>query len=166
VSEIIRQVRGAVPVWPAVRTVISLGGPDTALMQIAYRGSEWELEYFNTNGPCASGTGSFIDQQAERLATSIYERRGHRDRPSIDRILADFIALGLKSRQPANVACRCTVFTKSDMIHLQNRGERLEDIIHGLHVGNARNYLSTLVAHRACTIRLSSSAGCRSTCCR
>jgi len=146
--EIISQVLGAVHVWPAVRTVISMGGQDTALMQIAYSASGWELEHFTTNGPCASGTGSFIDQQAERLATSIYERRGDRERPPIDRILSDFIALGLKSRHPANVACRCTVFTKSDMIHLQNRGERLEDIIHGLHVGNARNYLSTLVANR------------------
>ena len=66
----------------------------------------------------------------------------------IDRILADFIELGLKSEKPANVACRCTVFTKSDMIHLQNKGERLEDIIYGLHVGNARNYMSTIVSNR------------------
>jgi predicted CoA-substrate-specific enzyme activase len=46
------------------------------------------------------------------------------------------------------VACRCTVFTKSDMIHLQNKGERLEDIIYGLHVGNARNYVSTIVSNQ------------------
>ncbi|CAG1772807.1 hypothetical protein BAC2_03064, partial [uncultured bacterium] len=145
---IISQLLGAVLISPEVRTVISMGGQETALMQVAHHGSNWELEHFNTNGPCASGTGSFIDQQAERLATSIYERRGDRDRPPIERILADFIAVGLKSRQPATVACRCTVFTKSDMIHLQNKGERLEDIIHGLHVGNARNYLSTVVANR------------------
>jgi len=145
---IISQLLGAVHISPEVRTVISMGGQETALMQVAHDGSSWELEHFNTNGPCASGTGSFIDQQAERLATSIYERRGDRDRPPIDRILADFIALGLKSRKPATVACRCTVFTKSDMIHLQNKGERLEDIIHGLHVGNARNYLSTVVSNR------------------
>ena len=50
----------------------------------------------------------------------------------IDKILGDFIDLGLQSEHPANVACRCTVFTKSDMIHLQNKGERLEDIIYGL----------------------------------
>ncbi|MEJ2723666.1 MAG: acyl-CoA dehydratase activase, partial [Deltaproteobacteria bacterium] len=37
---------------------------------------------------------------------------------------------------------------KSDMIHLQNKGERLEDIIYGLHVGNARNYMSTIVSNR------------------
>ena len=146
--EIISQALGAVHVRPDVRTLICMGGQDTALVQIAHRPSGWELEYFNTNGPCASGTGSFIDQQAERLATRIYERRGDRSDSPIDRILADFIALGLKSRQPANVACRCTVFTKSDMIHLQNKGERLEDIIYGLHVGNARNYLSTIVMNR------------------
>jgi len=34
------------------------------------------------------------------------------------------------------------------MIHLQNKGERLEDIIYGLHIGNARNYISTIVSRR------------------
>jgi predicted CoA-substrate-specific enzyme activase len=34
------------------------------------------------------------------------------------------------------------------MIHLQNKGEKLEDIIYGLHVGNARNYVSTIVANQ------------------
>ncbi|HWR91187.1 MAG TPA: BadF/BadG/BcrA/BcrD ATPase family protein [Desulfobacterales bacterium] len=145
---IVSQLLGAVHVAPQVRTVISMGGQETALLQVAHRDSGWELENFSTNGPCASGTGSFIDQQAERLAMSIYERRGDRERPPIDGILADFIALGLESRRAASVACRCTVFTKSDMIHLQNKGERLEDIIHGLHVGNARSYISSLVASR------------------
>ena len=146
--EIITQVLGAVHIRPDVRTVIGMGGQDTALMQIGHKESGWELEFFNTNGPCASGTGSFIDQQAERLANAMYERGGSHRYRTVDHILADFIALGLKSRQPASVACRCTVFTKSDMIHLQNKGERLEDIIHGLHVGNARNYLSTIVSNR------------------
>lgn len=146
--EIITQVLGTVHIRPDVKTVIGMGGQDTALMQIGHTESGWELEFFNTNGPCASGTGSFIDQQAERLANAMYERGGSHRHRTVDQILADFIALGLKSRQPASVACRCTVFTKSDMIHLQNKGERLEDIIHGLHVGNARNYLSTIVSNR------------------
>jgi predicted CoA-substrate-specific enzyme activase len=34
------------------------------------------------------------------------------------------------------------------MIHLQNKGEKLEDIIYGLHVGNARNYVSTIVSNQ------------------
>ena len=125
-----------------------MGGQDTALFQIHHDDGGWQLESFNANGPCASGTGSFIDQQAERLATALYEKNRATSQNHIDRILNDFIRLGLKSKQPANVACRCTVFTKSDMIHLQNKGEKLEDIICGLHVGNARNYISTIVSNQ------------------
>ncbi len=164
--ETISQVLGTLFVKPDVKTIISMGGQETALFQInhsehnqgshinsqsAIRNpqSEWELAYFNTNGPCASGTGSFIDQQAQRLATSIYSREVNTRQDQLDRILKDFIVLGKKSVKPANVACRCTVFTKSDMIHLQNRGEKLEDIIYGLHVGNARNYMSTIVSNRS-----------------
>ncbi len=146
--ETISQVLGAIRLNPEVRTIISMGGQDTALLQIGHHGRGWELEYFNTNGPCASGTGSFIDQQAERLAVAMYSEVTDASQGRIDKILADFIERGMKSERPANVACRCTVFTKSDMIHLQNKGERLEDIIHGLHVGNARNYMSTIVSNR------------------
>lgn len=146
--ETISQVLGTLHIVPDIRTIISMGGQDTALLQINHFGEDWELEYFNTNGPCASGTGSFIDQQAQRLATSIYTDEADISKGRIEKILTDFIDLGSKSEKAANVACRCTVFTKSDMIHLQNKGERLEDIIYGLHVGNARNYLSTIVSNR------------------
>jgi len=146
--ETICQVLGAVQIEPNVRTIISMGGQDTALFQINHDEDVWELDYFNANGPCASGTGSFIDQQAQRLATSIYDKKADVSQDQVDKILADFIRLGQESGSPANVACRCTVFTKSDMIHLQNKGERLEDIIYGLHLGNARNYMSTIVSNR------------------
>ncbi|HYA03894.1 MAG TPA: BadF/BadG/BcrA/BcrD ATPase family protein, partial [Syntrophobacteria bacterium] len=147
--ETICQVAGAVHLVPEARTIIAMGGQQTALFQIGQNAGGWKLEHFSTNGPCAAGTGSFIDQQAERLATSLYQRHKDSAGDDIDKVLADFIELGLASENPAHVACRCTVFTKSDMIHLQNKGERLEDIIYGLHVGNARNYMSTIVGNRA-----------------
>jgi predicted CoA-substrate-specific enzyme activase len=146
--ETISQVLGALHLIPDAKSLICMGGQDTALLQIHHDGDKWELESFNANGPCASGTGSFLDQQAERLATALYEKNKETSQNHIDRILNDFIRLGLKSEKPANVACRCTVFTKSDMIHLQNKGEKLEDIIYGLHVGNARNYVSTIVSNQ------------------
>jgi predicted CoA-substrate-specific enzyme activase len=147
--ETISQVLGSLYLRPDARSIISMGGQDTALFQIHHDARGWELDYFNTNGPCASGTGSFIDQQAQRLATAIYSSETDASQSDIDRILTDFIRLGSRSDTPAGVACRCTVFTKSDMIHLQNKGERLQDIIYGLHVGNARNYMSTIVSGRA-----------------
>ncbi len=146
--ETISQVLGTLHLIPDAKSLICMGGQDTALLQIHHDGDRWELESFNANGPCASGTGSFLDQQAERLATALYEKNKETSQNHIDRILNDFIHLGLKSEKPANVACRCTVFTKSDMIHLQNKGEKLEDIIYGLHVGNARNYVSTIVCNQ------------------
>ena len=117
--ETITQVVGAVHLAPGVRSIISMGGQETALFQVGYpEGNpaggfhDWELEHFNTNGPCASGTGSFIDQQAERLATSLYSASTDASERDIDSILSEFIALGLKSENPADVACRCTVFTQ------------------------------------------------------
>jgi predicted CoA-substrate-specific enzyme activase len=146
--ETISEVLGSLFVRPDAKSIISMGGQDIGLFQVNHNGVSWELEYFNTNGPCASGTGSFIDQQAQRLATAIYSEQVVISQDQTDNILKDFIKLGLRSEKPSNVACRCTVFTKSDMIHLQNKGEKLEDIIYGLHLGNARNYMSTIVCNR------------------
>ena len=146
--ESIAQILGSVFLHSDVRTIVSMGGQETALYILSHHGGRWELDDFNTNGPCASGTGSFIDQQAERLASSIYGKEKDISEAHIGKILEDFIKLGLKSKNPSSVACRCTVFTKSDMIHLQNKGEKLADIIAGLHVGNASNYLSTIVSNR------------------
>lgn len=146
--ETIAQVVGVSHVMPGVRTIISIGGQDAALFQLGHQGGQWQLQAFNMNGPCASGTGSFIDQQAERLALSMYGADFHMDQEKLQQTLEDFIALGLQSTYPAPVACRCTVFTKSDMIHLQNKGEPLPNIIAGLHHGNAANYMSTIVGNR------------------
>ena len=146
--ETISQIEGVLALVPDACSIISMGGQDASLFQIHHRKGNWELAHFNSNGPCASGTGSFIDQQAERLATALYEKNRDLSQDQIDRVLSDFIQLGMKSDQPANVACRCTVFTKSDMIHLQNKGEKLQNIIHGLHVGNARNFISTIVSNQ------------------
>ncbi|MDR3567089.1 MAG: acyl-CoA dehydratase activase [Syntrophobacteraceae bacterium] len=146
--ETIAQVQGAIHVQPGVRSIISMGGQDAAIFQLAHSDGQWRLESFNMNGPCASGTGSFIDQQAERLAQSIYGADFSMNREKLQQTLEDFVQLGLKSTFPAPVACRCTVFTKSDMIHLQNKGESLANIIAGLHFGNAANYVSSLIGNR------------------
>ncbi len=146
--ETIAQATGAAHVAPMVRSIIAIGGQDATLLQLAHENGCWHLESFNINGPCASGTGSFIDQQAERLVYSMYGSEFHMDQTKLQQTLQDFIELGLQSVNPAPVACRCTVFTKSDMIHLQNKGESLSNIIAGLHHGNAANYMSTIVGTR------------------
>ena len=68
------------------------------------------------NTMCAAGTGSFLDQQAHRLGYSIEA----------------FSRLALKSTTPPRIAGRCSVFAKTDMIHLQQGATPDFEIIAGL----------------------------------
>ena len=76
------------------------------------------------NTVCAAGTGSFLDQQARRIGVSIEKEFGE---------------LALKSKNPPHIAGRCSVFAKSDMIHLQQIATPVEDIVAGLCFAVARN---------------------------
>jgi activator of 2-hydroxyglutaryl-CoA dehydratase len=87
---------------------------------------------FAMNAVCAAGTGSFLDQQAHRLGIPIEEFGAH----------------ALRARKPVKIAGRCTVFAESDMIHKQQMGHGVEDIIAGLCDALVRNYLSNLVKSR------------------
>ena len=80
------------------------------------------------NTVCAAGTGSFLDQQAGRLNISI----------------EDFGPLALRAKTPVRIAGRCAVFAESDMIHKQQIGCALPDILSGLCEALVRNYLSNL----------------------
>jgi predicted CoA-substrate-specific enzyme activase len=144
----ITQLLGAVHLVPHAAAIVCMGGQAAALYRLSHEDKRWHVRSFAMNGPCAAGTGSFIDQQAERLASSIYDEHVSFSQERVSKILGDFIALGQKSDSPAPVACRCTVFTKSDMIHLQNRGEPLPNIIAGLHQGNAANCIGSLAGNR------------------
>ena len=149
--ESITQVLGVLYLVPDASAVVTMGGQDAALYLLTHRDGQWYLKSFAMNGPCAAGTGSFIDQQAERLSSFLYDENVSFCQEHISEILANFIARGQDSTSAAPVACRCTVFTKSDMIHLQNKGEPLANIIAGLHQGNAANYISTIVANQEVT---------------
>lgn len=142
--------RGLHAVMPDARSVISIGGHDSALLLVGPSKGGFILDDFKLNEACAAGTGSFIDQQAERVFADKPDFVGIKDpQQRMEAILSAFIAEGKKSDQPANVACRCTVFTKSDMIHLQNKGIAIRHIIAGLHEGVAKNFKSTLITNRA-----------------
>lgn len=140
------QTQGLYPLISEARSIISIGGHDSALLIVSPSDQRFILHDFKLNEACAAGTGSFIDQQAERIYSDKPEFQEINDpQERLEAILHHFIAEGEKSDSPANVACRCTVFTKSDMIHLQNKGIEIKHIIAGLHEGVAKNFKSTLV---------------------
>ncbi|MFZ1684530.1 MAG: acyl-CoA dehydratase activase, partial [Candidatus Zixiibacteriota bacterium] len=108
---------------PNVRTVIEMGGEDSKLLILD--GKNRTVVDFAMNAQCAAGTGSFLDQQAGRLNLSIE---------------TEFGELALKSEHPPRIAGRCSVFAKSDMIHLQQIATPDYDIVAGLCFAVARNF--------------------------
>ena len=104
-NEVIAQAKATEHYHPEVRTVIEMGGQDAKLIILdSEKGSDkLSIEDFQMNSVCAAGTGSFLDQQAIRMQITIEE----------------FGEMALKSERPPRIAGRCSVFAKSDMIHLQ-----------------------------------------------
>ncbi|HLC17907.1 MAG TPA: acyl-CoA dehydratase activase [Thermodesulfobacteriota bacterium] len=129
-NEVIAQAKAVEVFHPEVRTVIEMGGQDAKLIFLAPEdeGGKVRIEDFQMNSVCAAGTGSFLDQQAYRLGLTI----------------EDFGLLSLKSKNPPRVAGRCSVFAKSDMIHLQQIATPDYDIVAGLCYAVARNFKSTI----------------------
>ena len=50
----------------------------------------------------------------------------------------------MKAENPTTVSSRCTIFAESDMIHKQQIGHKVEDIVAGLCQGLARNFLANV----------------------
>lgn len=109
---------------PGVQTILEIGGQDSKIIILR----EGVVTDFAMNTVCAAGTGSFLDQQAARLGIPI-ERFGE---------------LALRSQNPVRIAGRCAVFAESDMIHKQQLGHSVEDIIAGLADALVRNYLNNV----------------------
>jgi predicted CoA-substrate-specific enzyme activase len=123
-NEITAHAVGATHFFPDARTILEIGGQDSKIIIIR----DGLVVDFAMNTVCAAGTGSFLDQQALRLSIPIDQ----------------FGQYALHSKSPARIAGRCTVFAESDMVHKQQIGCNLEDIIAGLCEALVRNYLNNV----------------------
>jgi predicted CoA-substrate-specific enzyme activase len=123
-NEITTHTLAAVNILPDVRTIVEIGGQDSKII-ITRDGQAVD---FAMNTVCAAGTGSFLDQQASRLGIKV----------------EDMGDLALTSDNPSSISGRCTVFAETDMIHKQQIGIPMNDIVSGLCRSLVRNYLSTV----------------------
>ena len=131
INEIIAQSKSVSKLYPDAKTIIEMGGEDSKLifMEKGKENAHSSLSDFSMNSICAAGTGSFLDQQAKRIGVSID---------------SEFGQLALLSKNPPHIAGRCSVFAKSDMIHLQQIATPVHDIVAGLCFAVARNFKSNL----------------------
>lgn len=128
VNEIVAQSYSIKNLFPNIKTIIEIGGEDSKLIFL----HDGRIKDFSTNSVCAAGTGSFLEQQAERLRLTIEE----------------FSDIAENSKKPSKIAGRCSVFAKSDMIHLQQIATPLEDIVAGLCFAVARNFKGAIAKGR------------------
>ena len=128
VNEVIAQARGTHHFHPEARSIIDMGGEDAKLILVGEEDGHLVIQDFAMNTMCAAGTGSFLDQQAHRLGYTVEQ----------------FSELALKSTTPPRIAGRCSVFAKTDMIHLQQGATPDYEIIAGLCQAMARNLKSNI----------------------
>ena len=115
--------------YPDVSTVFALGGERSKYIQLSREeNGEAQIVDYETNGECAAGTGSFFDQQVDRLKYPIED---------VGKIVETV-------DRSASIAGRCSVFAKSDMIHAQQRGYQPPEVLKGLCNAVVRNFKGSI----------------------
>ena len=112
-----------------VDTIFEIGGQDSKFIRI----EKGVVVDFTMNEACAAGTGSFLEEQAEKLGIAIKE---------------EFARLALASANPARLGERCTVFMERDVTSLMQKGAEVGDLAAGLAYSVALNYLNRVVRGR------------------
>ncbi|MDY0360980.1 MAG: acyl-CoA dehydratase activase [Desulforegulaceae bacterium] len=87
-----------------------------------------KIQFF-FNSSCSAGTGSFLEEQARRLNITMDE-------------LSKQTRLAKKALP---IAGRCSVFSRTDIIHFQQAGAQTPDILLGLVYAMARNYKANVI---------------------
>jgi len=112
-----------------VDTIFEIGGQDSKFIRI----DKGIVVDFTMNEACAAGTGSFLEEQAEKLGVSIK---------------GEFASRALASKGPARLGERCTVFMERDVTGLMLKGAEVGDLCAGLAYSVALNYLNRVVRGR------------------
>jgi len=123
-NEITAHSVAVIDLFPEAKTIFEIGGQDSKVIVLR----NGVVVDFAMNTVCAAGTGSFLDQQAARLGLSIEA----------------FSNLALRANHSVRIAGRCTVFAETDMIHKQQIGHSVEDIVAGLCDSLVKNYLNNV----------------------
>lgn len=134
-NEISTLAAGLGLIFPRARSAFDIGAESARWVELSQTSGEDlfpEVLDFALNERCAAGTGLFLEQQAYRLRLSVEE----------------FSALAARARKGATIAGRCSVFAKSDMIHLQQKGTPAEEIAYGVCLALVRSVTSSLLKGR------------------
>jgi activator of 2-hydroxyglutaryl-CoA dehydratase len=114
IDPVLATLEGARLLFPGCRNFLTIGAESFSLIILDAEGLYREHA---VNPPCAAGTGSFLEQQADRLGIRV-------------EALAEK-ALGFRGKPPL-ISTRCAVFAKTDIIHAMQEGFGLDAICAGV----------------------------------
>lgn len=127
VNEITAHVMGALKVDPEVETIFEIGGQDSKFIRV----SNGQVVDSNMNYICAAGTGSFIEEQANKLGFKVSQ--------------IGELAVGVT---PPATSDRCTVFMEQDLNNLISSGYSPIQALAGIMRSIVKNYLNKVVGKR------------------
>jgi len=125
-NEITAQATAAIAYDSTVDTIFEIGGQDSKYISI----DKGVVVDFEMNKVCAAGTGSFLEEQAEKLDISI---------------IKEFGELAMGAKKPAKLGNRCTVFMESDLNSQQQKGVEKDNLVGGLAYSIVQNYIEKVV---------------------
>jgi len=125
-DEITAQAAGTLFVHPDCDTIFEIGGQDAKYIKC----EDKKTTDFTMNKVCSAGTGSFIEDQADRLGLTAF----------------DLGMKALESKNPSVLDQRCTVFMKTSIENKIAQGDSIENICAGLCYSVVRNYINKVVS--------------------
>lgn len=133
-NEVTALIEGAFASDHSLQSIIELGAQKAKFITNLSTQDRTHIKFF-MNSSCSAGTGSFLEEQVSRLGISLYE-------------YSDYAQ---KATTIPRIAGRCSVFSKTDMIHHQQEGVKTEDILLGLAYALVRNFKANVVQKNAVT---------------
>lgn len=121
IDEITAHARAALEIDPQVDTIIEIGGQDSKFTVLR----DGSVTFSVMNTVCAAGTGSFIEELADRLGCP----------------LEDLSRRSLGRTSPM-VSDRCTVFMERDINHYLREGYKVDQVLASVLHAVRENYLT------------------------
>ena len=142
---------GAHSLDPKARYVFHLGSLDSYFFEkydeeVGGQNRVYVVDY-STGTKCGGGSGLLISKQCRRF----FEEEVDKDlspQTRNEEMLRKAVAAALCAEKPIDVGGRCGVVIQSDMIHLQNSGERMANILGGMFDRVSKNYRSDVIRIR------------------
>ncbi len=127
VNEITAHAKGALHFYPDIEVIFEIGGQDSKYIRL----KDGKVYDCNMNYVCSAGTGSFLEEQAQRLGLNI-KKVGN-------------LLIGIS---PPLTSERCTVFMEQDIENLLNEGFDKKEVMAACVYSVVHNYLNKVVGKR------------------